>query len=673
MPPTVWAEEGKAPVLLKADQLQYFKGTDTYLATGSVSIRQGPKQVDADSLRLKGKTGRVDAFGNVHFFDGENAIEANRITFNIDSELGVLYQGKLFLKKDNYHIEGEKIVRSAIDHYELESGSFTACDCQTSPAWRFRAEALSVTTDEYLFGRNVVFYLKDIPVFYIPYFIYPVKRERQTGLLVPHIGYSTRYGLRYRQDFFWAISGNQDATISFDLRGDTGNGGGLEYRYVWSKNTHGQLNTSYFRDQENALDRWELRYSHEQRFSKRVSGKLDMVYINENDHFQNLSDQTADRALQNIESNLFLTYEGQSSFAYLLARYTQALTSPSNDDTPQRLPEIGYNVIEYRPGKTPFHLNLDSSAVHFWSEGELNLYRVDLYPSAALPIHLGSLATLTPWIGFRETWYEHGAASLESFSRKVIPSGVTLETQAYKRWTSITHTISGSVFYEHILVSGDNDVPQIDELDTLQDRETLTLSLVQRLLTLGDDANPREKAILRLTESLHLDRIPAAALDSRRFSDLRGELKMLPLPHFKIEVDAFYNVYNGKMTSINTDLKLSLMPYLNLSIGQRTTRAGPLAQKGDLFNPYYIGDKAIIGPDIDFWSEEISIDTPWGIRFINRVYFDADQDETVEVDYILTFQEQCWGFSFSFIEFHDRREFSFLITLQGLGSLSPDS
>ncbi len=628
-------------------------------------------QVTGDSLSLAGETGEATVFGNVHLFDGENHINAKKIVFNIDTKFGILYEGKLFIKEDNYHIEGEEILKDGIDHYTLINGSFTACDCEEDPVWRFRAAKLDLTLDKYLFATHVLFYVRDVPVLYLPYFVAPVKRERSTGLLIPHVGFSSRDGFKFQQDFFWAISKSQDASFSYEHRGERGDGLGLEYRYVLSKTTRGTLNTTFFRDSENAVDRWDVRYNHEQKFSKRVRGKLDVRFVNENDTFSNLSNQTDDRARQNVESNLFLTYEGESSFAYLLSRYTQDLTSDNNKDTPQRLPEIGASLIEYRMGNGPVYFNFDTSAVNFWSEGGLDLQRVDLYPKLSLPLNLVRGVTLTPWAGLRGTWYDEGALSDQAINREIIPAGLSLSGRLATSWGGITHRIHPEIFYEKITVKGHGAIHQIDDLDSLHDRETITATLGQRFSRKNNEGHQEEKASLRLTGTLHTADIPAEALNSRRFSDLRGELRLKPWSPIRLKVDTFYDPYEERVNSINLDLEFKIQRYLNLTITQRTSRAGTLPKKGDLFNPYYLGDREIVASHINFWSEEVRITTPWGIGFVNKVFYDADQDALVEVDYILEYQAQCWGFGLSYLDFHDREEFSFLITLRGLGAIIP--
>jgi len=677
--PTLRAEEAlkkEAPIHLSAEHLQYLKKEDVYIAEGRVSLEQGDQHLKADRIHLHGETGDVEAFGHIYYLDGKQEVEADRLELNISTKLGILYNGKLLIKGEDYHLEGQRIVRRSADQYTLFRTSFTACDCEDDPAWRFRAKELDLTLDEYLFAKQIFFYANEVPVFYLPYFVYPVKSGRQTGLLVPKPGYSSRYGFRYRQDFFWAINRSQDATVSLEHRGRKGKGLGLEYRYVPSKAARGILESRYFQDREASLDRWEIRYHHAQRFSKRTRARLDLRYVNENDNFRDLSDQTSTRALQNIESNFFLTYEGEASFAYLLARYTQDLSSQSNDSTPQRLPELGYNLIDYRLSKSPLRLNIESTAVHFGSEGGLSLQRIDLYPKLSLPLPLWEAANLTPWIGYRETWYRDEAGPGTSSRRGITPFGLRLESDFSKSWAKATHVISPSIRYESIMVSGEQNILAIDEVDRLHSRESITFSLMQRIIRANDSGEREEKASLRLTESydfgdFYSGSSDEVAADEHRFSDLRGQLRLRPWQSISISLDSFYNHHDHEVSSWNTDLEARLKPFLTLVLGQRRTRAGSTPIKGDLFNPLYLGQREAVKDDLSFLSEHIVIDTPWGIRFENRAYFDQEEKELVEIDYILQYQAQCWGIGMNYLDFPDRKEFSFVVTLKGLGGFSP--
>ncbi len=662
-----------APIHLRSDHLQYFKEKDIYIAQGDVVVEQEGARLEADALRLDGKTGKLSAMGNIHYLDGGNTMDAERIVLDINTKLGVLHKGRLFFKAENYYIQGEEIIRDALDHYRIKTSSFTACDCQENPAWRMRAGNLDLKRDGYLFAKHARFYVKEVPIFYFPYFLYPANRERRTGLLPPSIGFSSRYGFRYKQALFIALADNKDATITVEHRGKKGNGLDLQYRYVLSKKGRGELNTRFFRDKEDNVDRWEVRMHHNQQFSTRVQGKLDVKYVNESSNLRALSDRTSDRAQQNIESNLSLTYQGDQTYAYFLARYTQDLTQDNNSSTPQRLPEVGFSLLEYQLGNTPLYLNIDTTAVNFWSAGGLNLQRVDLYPKLSLPLRLGRQATLTPWAGFRETWYRHGEKNEDdAISRETLPVGLNLEGHASTKWGATTQRINSALMYEKIDVTDGEDLIQIDELDALHTRESITMTIMQRFLKLNDAGQPEEKASLRFTGSYHLDEIPSASNNTQRFSDLRTELQLRPWSPMALEVDTFYDLDLGRLNAINTDLSLVPTSYFNFKIGHRSTRKGFTPQKGDLFNPYYLGNREDIDPEIDFFKSEATVSTPWGLRYTNKIFYDLDNGEKIEVDHIVHYQAQCWGIGFSYIEFFDRDEFSFFITLKGLGGFGPE-
>jgi LPS-assembly protein len=59
--------------------------------------------------------------------------------------------------------------------------------------------------------------------------------------LIPSVGYSNEGGAEITLPFFWAISENMDATFSLDYRSKRGIGEALEYRYIFSKNSFGNL------------------------------------------------------------------------------------------------------------------------------------------------------------------------------------------------------------------------------------------------------------------------------------------------------------------------------------------------------------------------------------------------------------------------------------------------
>src|SRR5438876_905766 len=94
----------------------------------------------------------------------------------------------------------------------------------------------------------MTFLVKDVPVFYFPYFVFPANTQRESGFLIPRIGYSNRRGYQYEQPFFWAISKSTDATIATDLESAARVGIIGEYRYMLSREARGSFTAAYYNE-----------------------------------------------------------------------------------------------------------------------------------------------------------------------------------------------------------------------------------------------------------------------------------------------------------------------------------------------------------------------------------------------------------------------------------------
>ena len=136
---------------------------------------------------------------------------------------------------------GERVEKSGPKTYKIHHGSFTTC-AQPVPRWEMTMGDATITMDEHALMRNVVLRVKDVPVFYLPAFYYPMEKDdRSSGFLLPTYGASNLRGTTLSNAFFWAISRSQDATFFHDWTSKFGQGFGSEYRYVKSAGSRGNV------------------------------------------------------------------------------------------------------------------------------------------------------------------------------------------------------------------------------------------------------------------------------------------------------------------------------------------------------------------------------------------------------------------------------------------------
>ena len=238
-------EEG--PVEIQADRLTYDKDEQLYQAHGNVEIVRGDFSLKADHARLNSTTSELVAWGKVVMREGEDVLECERLEVNLNTRAGKVYGGKLFLKDQNFHIEGKEAEKLGESSYRVREGSFTTCDA-SRPPWSFSVRELDVDAEGTGIARGPVFYIEGIPVFYFPVMPFPVKRERQTGLLLPTGGYSSLYGPKVKTGLYWAMSKDMDSTLYVDYLGDRGFKEGLEYRYAFPHETTGEAKFYFIDD-----------------------------------------------------------------------------------------------------------------------------------------------------------------------------------------------------------------------------------------------------------------------------------------------------------------------------------------------------------------------------------------------------------------------------------------
>ncbi|PIE35918.1 hypothetical protein CSA56_02420, partial [candidate division KSB3 bacterium] len=220
----------KESLTLTAERLTYFAEQHMFVAEGHVEITYRDAQLTADYIEFDDITGDALARGNVFYEEKGETVSAEEARFNFNSELGIIKTGHLTLEDDQY-VAGKEIIKTGEQTYTVKKGTFTACEDCHNPAWKFWSSTAKIHEGQYLQAWNTVGFVKGIPIFYFPYFIYPIKTERQTGLLVPDIGNSTSNGFKIGNSFFWAISPTQDATFYHTYYEKRGHKFDLEYRY----------------------------------------------------------------------------------------------------------------------------------------------------------------------------------------------------------------------------------------------------------------------------------------------------------------------------------------------------------------------------------------------------------------------------------------------------------
>lgn len=648
------------PVTINADTLEYDKEKDSYRATGNVQIIQGKFKVTADEVTVDNKTGDVTANGNVVVIDEESRLACENIKLNMNTKAGIIHNGNIFIKKGNYHIDGDNIEKISDDRYKIDNGSLTTCDAKI-PDWRFRATDINIYPNDYFTAWNIFFYIKDVPSIYLPYLALPIKTKRQTGFLIPRVGYSTNEGFKFKEAFFWAIADNMDATIYADYRSKKGLGTALEFRYVLSPYSRGYLYTNYVNEWLTGREKWEGKYLIEHEFAKSLIAKADIKYLSDKDYYKDYSETTYERIQRSIDSNVYLTQNWPNSSLYLWTQFTKDLTKV-NDETVQRLPELGYKIIEKRLDELPLFYSLNSTATNFERDAGITGQRFDMNPKLKAEINLFSAFVFSPRGELRETLYSRSRDTEESTHRFIYGPGANLSTKINRLFNTeglgtidrIRHSIEPEIDYEYLFVDDHKNLPQFDAVDAITKRNVVAYAITNRFsarYAKGAEIKKLEFLTLKLSQSYDiyeeqryydLDTAP-----KRPFSDIRAELNIKSEQMINLFVDTKYSPYTGHITEVNSDLRLQIGRIWYLTGGERYTRL----------------------PRIEFLTGGMGFSFPFGIDLSGMVWYDQYAGRLREQTYTLRYARQCWSAGLSYNWRPDRQGILFTIELRGIGAV----
>ncbi len=283
---------------------------------------------------------------------------------------------------------------------------------------------MDIDMARYATGSGVSFNVAGVPVFYTPYFLFPVRR--QSGFLIPVPGYSSRDGFFVENAFFWAISDYKDMTLSSDYRERVGNGTGIEYRYNNSRESMGQAYAKVWDMNHNSTTRWEFQFKHQEEFAEDLSFRADINLVSDDQYYYDLDQRLEVKSKPYVDSNAFYVERWNTASLYLLGQYSTDLTQP-NDKTVQKLPELRYTIYEETLGG-PVRVNFEGSATNFVKQSGDGTRRVDFNPELAAPFGSSGLS-LTPRAGVRATFYDQSASSAGPMERKFAYAGVDLNAR----------------------------------------------------------------------------------------------------------------------------------------------------------------------------------------------------------------------------------------------------
>ena len=419
---------GEDQVAVDAAELSYDQQANVLIARGGVTLTRGATTLRADEVRYDRTTSVAQANGHVVVVDPEATVEGDAASIDLDDETGFIDEAHADMKQSPYRLTADHIEKRGGPCYGVRNGVFTTCRCGgvEPPSWSIASADTDITLSGVGIAKDAKFRVQDVPVLYTPYLVFPANNDRQSGFLIPRVGFSNRLGFVYEQPFYWAIDKSSDATITTAIETSARVGVIGEYRYEWSRTARGVLLGGYFNERlggeppittsaqggtETPTNRWVVAGS--QRAKPWDGGRFyidglrisDKFFLREIHAFtSNVRGEVQVRSQRLTRSTIGLvqTWEGggaqASATAYqdLIDPQEFALNELPRIDAQHALPLFDGLAVGRLAGET----------VDFQREQGFGGVRFDLGPEVFVPMHLGRYVHGSVSGQFRETAYQ---------------------------------------------------------------------------------------------------------------------------------------------------------------------------------------------------------------------------------------------------------------------------
>jgi len=293
------------------------------------------------------------------FSQGDQNFSAYSIRYNFKSKKGKIVD--VITQEGESYIHGQQVKRMDTEELYIKNGKYTTCNLE-HPHFYIHASKLKVIPDDKIVTGPAYMVIEDVPTpLAVPFGLFPNKKERSSGILIPTYGESPSLGFYLMNGgYYWTISDRMDLSVTGDIysKGSWGLKTNTQYltRYKYSGNfslSYSQIRNSYkefsdFSKQNEFFVKWnhsqDAKARPNSRFSADVNAGTTTNFRN------NLNSITDDYLTNTFSSNISYTksFPNKPFSLTLSARHNQ------NTQTRQvniSLPDAAFNIQRLFPFK----------------------------------------------------------------------------------------------------------------------------------------------------------------------------------------------------------------------------------------------------------------------------------------------------------------------------------
>ena len=402
-------------VKLSAQHISADEKNDAIVADGEVTIEGTFGRIQAD--RVTFREGRlVEADGNVLLVWGNNRISGTRMTYDLGLKddpnpekqiaRGVI-ENAVGQVDPEFFFDASSVDTIGDDRVVLHHATVTTCT-QPVPYWSIRVSTAKIKIEGYAHLYNLRPRIGKVPFFYLPYLLWPVKRERAPGLLFPEFGATSQRGSFLSIPVFVPLGPSADATFMPEYYTKGGWAGGVKLRVMPNRDGYAEAEAQYIADQITRSNRYRVQLKQTQSFLNGFRMVSDVDIVSDFNYYTDFVRNLTFASSPTILGRMTFTRSGPWTSILIQEQYREQLFSDGTTLVQTTLPEIEWRGRSRRISKSPFYFTYTSSLASIRQDStrlQASYLRGDIAPTLSAPFSPRPWLDITPTLAVRSTYW----------------------------------------------------------------------------------------------------------------------------------------------------------------------------------------------------------------------------------------------------------------------------
>lgn len=686
------------------DYLSLSRSNQILTSVGNARLRYEKISLDAGSVSYNVETKILTAepilsgdslIGMPTLADEKQTMKGRKIIYNVDTGRGRMISASTDFDLGHYY--GGVVQKAKGDTLYVANSRFTTCD-EDTPHYHFWSNRLKLIPKEQAVSKYIVLFVSDVPVFAVPFFVFPIRTGRRSGILTLDIGqFQKRQRFVRNVGYYFAPSDYWDCLASFDYNEQTGWVLRGAFQYALRYRLRGNLSASYEIErkseflQKTGSDRWSLVGSHVQNISRNamISGRAN--FVSDKDYLTDIEYNPQTRMQRTLASNLALSQNlDWGSFSADVERTENLQTGRVVTYLPKlrasRFSGPIFKAEDFEKKKiyNELSLSLSGYGVHYRADDTTGNERrtgVQSDFALSLPHSFGPYLTFSPSVNGHLVTIDEDRDSSSWPMRLTYGASATANTNLYGRVPAKGIFGLSRIMHDIYPSFGIAWSPEFENPDNFYSfggiypgygskRLNIDISISQdySVETRADTAGNSRKIRLgsisnRISYDFHAT--------TRHFSDLSTSIRVQPFSWFSMTAGFSHSLY-----PIIGD-EVSGLRLLSRSITSEMTRRGAIsfgdssdriARDWRISLSHYISESRSAGySTINHWikgNASVFITKSWRVDYSH--YFDIEKGETISDELTIWRDMHCWEGIFSWTPTGYRKGWSFRINIKKL-------